>query len=154
MGLEIERKFLVKNDAWRGLVTPVVMCQAYISADPERIVRVRIEDEQARLTVKGKASGISRAEWEYSIPVEDARRMLESVCTPQQIIKHRYRIPYAGFTWEVDEFFGANQGLVVAEIELASEDQVFEKPDWIGEEVSHDFRYVNANLLKQPYSSW
>lgn len=154
MGLEIERKFLVKNDAWRGLVTPVVMCQAYISADPARIVRVRIEDEQARLTVKGKATGISRAEWEYPIPVEDALRMLESVCTAQQIIKHRYRIPYAGFTWEVDEFFGANQGLVVAEIELASEDQVFEKPEWIGEEVSHDFRYANANLLNHPYSSW
>lgn len=154
MGLEIERKFLVCADDWKGLANPVAMRQGYISSDPARIVRVRIEGEQACLTIKGKTQGISRAEWEYSIPVSEAEQMLTNLCDGQLIEKNRYRINYQGFVWEVDEFFGRNQGLVVAEIELSSEDQEFPRPSWIGEEVSEDFRYANASLLTHPYQAW
>lgn len=154
MGLEIERKFLVLGDSWKTLANPVSMRQGYLSSDPARIVRVRIEDQSAMLTIKGKSSGIERAEWEYAIPVQDAQRMLEDLCAGPLIEKLRYRIPMADFVWEVDEFLGDNLGLVVAEIELQASDQTFPKPDWVGEEVSHDHRYANSNLLKHPYSAW
>lgn len=154
MGLEIERKFLVRGDAWKALAKPVTMRQGYLSVDPARIVRVRIEDQRAMLTIKGKAVGIERAEWEYVIPLEDAQRMLESLCVGPLIEKYRYRIPVSEFVWEVDEFLGDNLGLVVAEIELESSNQKFPIPDWIGDEVSHDHRYANSNLLKYPYSEW
>ncbi|MBC3879871.1 CYTH domain-containing protein [Undibacterium sp. LX40W] len=154
MGLEIERKFLVRGDAWKALANPVTMRQGYLSSDPARIVRVRIEDQRAMLTIKGKASGIERAEWEYGIPVADAECMLDSLCTGPLIEKYRYRIAVSEFVWEVDEFLGDNLGLVVAEIELQFADQAFPKPDWVGEEVSHDHRYANSNLLKHPFSAW
>lgn len=154
MGLEIERKFLVQGDAWKALANPVTMRQGYLSNDPARIVRVRIEDQRAMLTIKGKAAGIERAEWEYAIPLEDAQHMLENLCAGPLIEKYRYRIPMSEFVWEVDEFLGENLGLVVAEIELRSSDQAFPKPGWIGEEVSHDHRYANSNLLKHPFSAW
>ena len=154
MGVEIERKFLVIDDGWRHLARGVFMRQAYICSDSGRIVRVRIEGECAVLTIKGKTEGISRGEWEYPIPLKDAQELLETLCEKPFIEKNRYRIPFGGFIWEVDEFFGENSGLIVAEIELESESQTFAKPDWVGQEVSQDRRYANANLFKHPFQSW
>ena len=154
MGIEIERKFLVIDDGWKHQAECVFMRQGYICSDPGRIVRVRIEGERAMLTIKGKTEGISRGEWEYAIPLEDASQLLDVLCEKPLIEKNRYRIPFGGFVWEVDEFFGENAGLIVAEIELESESQSFVKPDWVGQEVSHDRRYANANLFKHPYQRW
>lgn len=154
MGIEIERKFLLASDAWRGLGQPVLLRQGYLSSARERVVRVRIEGEQAMLTIKGANVGATRGEWEYPIPLADAAELLDGLCEQPLIEKVRHRIEYAGMVWEVDEFLGANAGLVVAEIELASEDQPFDKPDWIGAEVSGDARYYNANLIHHPFSQW
>ncbi|HEY8026171.1 MAG TPA: CYTH domain-containing protein [Burkholderiaceae bacterium] len=154
MGLEIERKFLVLGDAWKALGAAVPMRQGYLSTDPERVVRVRIEGDAATLTIKGRSVGAVRGEWEYPVPKSDAEAMLGQLALRPLIEKSRYRIPYQGMLWEVDEFYGDNAGLVVAEIELTDEDQVFDKPQWVGEEVTHDARYFNANLLRHPYSSW
>ena len=154
MGVEIERKFLVKNDAWKRLAQGVLLRQGYLSSAPERIVRVRIEGEAAMLTIKGRTAGATRNEWEYPIPMPDAQAFLDGLCERPLIEKKRYRISFEGMVWEVDEFQGENAGLVVAEIELASEDQVFAKPEWIGEEVTHDPRYFNASLLRHPYCQW
>ena len=154
MGIEIERKFLLAGDAWRGLGQAVLLRQGYLSSARERVVRVRIEGEQAMLTIKGANVGASRGEWEYPIPLADAVELLDGLCEQPLIEKVRHRIEHAGMVWEVDEFLGANAGLVVAEIELASEDQPFEKPEWIGAEVSGDARYYNANLIRQPFSQW
>jgi CYTH domain-containing protein len=154
MGIEIERKFLLANDGWRGLGTPILMRQGYLAADPVRTVRVRIEGERAVLTIKGKSSGASRGEWEYEIPVADAAELLDGLCEQPLVEKVRHRIDHAGHTWEVDEFHGLNAGLVVAEIELAAEDEAFEKPDWIGQEVTGDKRYYNSSLIRTPYSHW
>lgn len=154
MGIEIERKFLVISDEWRQLAKPVFMRQGYLNSEPGRVVRVRIEDQSAMLTIKGKAVGMVRGEWEYPIPVVDAQELLDGLCEQPLIEKNRYRIHLDGFIWEVDEFFGANAGLIVAEIELNDPQQVFSKPTWIGEEVSEDHRYANANLFKYPYSTW
>lgn len=153
MGIEIERKFLVLDDRWKK-VDGVLLRQGYLSSDPERIVRVRVEGSNAFMTIKGKTVGATRGEWEYPIPLEDAQDLLEGLCEQPVIEKYRYRIPHHDVTWEVDEFLGANAGLVVAEIELESEDQPFEKPDWIGEEVTHDARYFNSSLIGKPYSTW
>lgn len=154
MGIEIERKFLLASDAWRTLGQPVLLRQGYLSSARERVVRVRIEGGQAMLTIKGANVGASRGEWEYPIPLADATELLDGLCEQPLIEKYRHRIEHAGMVWEVDEFLGANAGLVVAEIELASEDQPFEKPDWIGAEVSGDARYYNANLIRHPFSQW
>ncbi|MES2047509.1 MAG: CYTH domain-containing protein [Pseudomonadota bacterium] len=154
MGIEIERKFLVVDDGWKHQVEGVFMRQGYICSEPGRIVRVRVEGERAMLTIKGKTEGISRGEWEYAIPLEDARQLLDVLCEKPLIEKNRYRISFGGFVWEVDEFFGENAGLIVAEIELESETQTFTKPDWVGQEVSQDSRYANANLFKHPFQSW
>lgn len=154
MGIEIERKFLVTSDGWKGQGHGEFMRQGYICSDPARIVRVRIEGQCAMLTIKAKTVGISRGEWEYPIPLADAQQLLDGLCEKPLIEKTRYRIPIDGFTWEVDEFRGENAGLVVAEIELASEAETFVKPAWIGLEVSHDHRYANANLFKHPFQSW
>mgnify|MGYP003599189172 FL=1 len=154
MGIEIERKFLLAGDAWRGLGQAVLLRQGYLSSARERVVRVRIEGEQAMLTIKGANVGASRGEWEYPIPLADAVELLDGLCEQPLIEKYRHRIEHAGMVWEVDEFLGANAGLVVAEIELASEDQPFEKPEWIGAEVSGDARYYNANLIRHPFSQW
>lgn len=153
MGVEIERKFLLKGDAWRSLGTPVPMRQGYLSSDKARVVRVRIEGDAACLTIKGKSVGATRGEWEYPVPLADAEELL-ALCEQPLVEKVRRRIDYAGHVWEVDEFSGVNAGLVVAEIELDSEDAVFDKPEWIGEEVTDDARYYNSNLIKRPYSSW
>ena len=154
MSVEIERKFLVRDDRWKALGRGVLLRQGYLSAHPERVVRVRIEGESAMLTIKGRPVGIVRGEWEYPIPMDDARAFLDGLCERPLIEKTRYRIPHAGFVWEVDEFHGENDGLVVAEIELAVEDQAFDRPDWIGAEVTGDPRYHNSNLAKHPFSQW
>ncbi|MBE6330024.1 MAG: CYTH domain-containing protein [Bacteroidales bacterium] len=153
MNIEIERKFLLKNDNWREGAVGVHYKQAYLNEKGDNTVRVRIEGEKAKLTIKGKSSNISRLEFEYDIPMEDAEALFTLAKTPI-VEKYRYKIMYAGNCWEVDEFLGMNRGLVVAEIELESETQSFEKPDWIGMEVSGDKRYTNANLARKPYCEW
>ena len=154
MGVEIERKFLLARDDWRRLGTPVLLRQGYLCADPVRTVRVRIEGDEGRLTIKSKSTGATRGEWEYPIPLAEAQELLDRLCERPLVEKYRRRIEYAGFTWEVDEFLGENAGLVVAEIELPSEDAVFDKPDWIGQEVTGDKRYYNSSLIRFPYSQW
>lgn len=154
MGTEIERKFLVTSDEWRGLALGVIYRQGYLCIEKGRTVRVRIAGEQAFLTIKGATSGISRTEFEYAIPMTDALIMLAELCQHPIIEKKRYTINHQGALWEVDEFFGENVGLVVAEIELAEEGQAFARPSWIGEEVSADRRYANASLVKYPFSLW
>ncbi len=154
MGIEIERKFLLKNDNWRGLAQGVKYRQGYLSSVKERAVRVRTIEDQGYLTIKGVSQGAARVEYEYPIPLDDANAMLDGLCEKPLIEKKRYKIPYQGLTWEVDEFCGENQGLIMAEVELESETQAFEEPDWIGEEVTHDSRYFNANLIHHPFSQW
>ena len=154
MGIEIERKFLVRSEGWRSEGEPVLLRQGYLSSHPERVVRVRIEGDHAVMTIKSKSVGVSRGEWEYPLPMADAAEFLDRLCEQPIIEKYRRRIAHAGFVWEVDEFLGANAGLVVAEIELPAEDTPFDKPDWIGEEVTHDKRYLNSNLIGHPYSAW
>lgn len=154
MSVEIERKFLVHGSEWKTLGRAVAIRQGYLSAHPDRVVRVRIEDETATLTIKGRSQGMTRGEWEYPIPLAEADQLLNDLCERPLIEKTRTRIEYEGMVWEVDEFFGDNLGLVVAEIELESEEQEFAKPNWIAEEVTEDTRYFNANLLRHPYTAW
>jgi len=153
MALEIERKFLVNNGAWRK-EQGVLYRQGYLNSVKERNVRVRIIGDKGYLTVKGISRGAVRAEYEYEIPGVEAEAMLDDLCEKPLIEKMRCKIAYKGFVWEVDEFSGENQGLIVAEVELESEDQKFEKPEWIGEEVTGDPRYFNANLIYHPYCRW
>lgn len=152
MAIEIERKFLVNGDNWRD-ATAVYYSQGYLNRDKSRTVRVRIAGDQAFLTIKGVTQGASRAEFEYPIPAIDAKALL-AMCEQPLIEKYRRKISHAGFVWEVDEFLGENLGLVVAEIELPSENTAFEKPDWVGQEVTQDERYFNSNLSKRPFSTW
>ncbi len=154
MPTEIERKFLVKGDEWRTLATGTVYRQGYLSTKKGCTVRVRLVGNQGYLTIKGSTKGISRAEYEYPIPAEDAQEMLDNLCEPPLIEKTRYKIEFAGLTWEVDEFAGENQGLIIAEVELTDENQTIQLPDWIGKEVSDDPRYYNVNLTQHPYSQW
>lgn len=154
MGTEIEKKFLLVNDDWRKFGVGVPYCQGYLSSGKGRTVRIRIINDRGILTIKGPSDGAARLEFEYEIPVAEAREMLEKLCEGPLIEKDRFTIDYAGFTWEVDEFKGENAGLLFAEIELKEEDQEFEKPPWIGSEVTGDIRYYNANLVKNPYSRW
>lgn len=152
MALEIERKFLVTGDGWRSAPSER-LSQGYLCHEPERTVRVRIAGEKAFITIKGVTQGATRQEFEYPIPLADAQALL-ALCGAGKIDKFRHRFAHAGKTWEVDAFLGDNQGLVVAEIELLSEDEAFDKPDWVGEEVTHDARYYNANLSTLPYQRW
>jgi len=154
MGLEIERKFLAANGAWRGLAPGVAYKQGYLAIGANVAVRVRIEGNQAFLNIKQATLDIARVEYEYPIPVADAEEMLAGHCVGGIIEKTRHKIPIAGLLWEVDEFHGENAGLVIAEVELESRDQAIEKPDWVGEEVSGDARYLNANLCRNPFSQW
>jgi len=154
MGVEIERKFLLNGDEWRKLARGTVYRQGYLSSQKERTVRVRTIADKGFLTIKGVSVGMTRLEYEYEIPVEDAVVLLDTLCEKPLIEKKRCTIDYAGFVWEVDEFFGENEGLIVAEIELESEGQQFEKPSWVGDEVSGDSRYFNSNLSKNPFSAW
>jgi len=154
MATEIERKFLLVNDSWRQGARGQRYRQGYLSSEKERVVRVRTVDDTGYLTVKGATRGISRLEFEYPIPLADAETMLEALCRPPLIDKTRYRVPCSEHIFEVDEFHGENAGLIVAEIELGSEDEAFERPDWLGEEVTHDPRYANANLIAHPFGDW
>ena len=154
MGVEIERKFLLAGDGWRKLGEPVLLRQGYLSSNPDRTVRVRIEGATGTMTIKGRSVGATRSEWEYAIPLDEAGELLDRLCEQPVIEKHRRRIAFGAHIWEVDEFLGANQGLVVAEIELEFEEQQFDKPEWIGEEVTHDRRYFNSSLIRQPFSAW
>ena len=155
MAQEIERKFLVKGDFKPFVSKQTHIVQGYLSSVPERTVRVRIKGDKGFLTIKGKgnASGASRYEWEKEIAIEEARELMQ-LCEPGVIDKTRYLVSHGDHTWEVDEFYGDNQGLILAEIELSSEDEAFEKPDWLGEEVTGYTRYYNSMLMKTPYRSW
>lgn len=152
MGIEIERKFLIQGDEWR-LASGVAIRQGYLNRDKARTVRVRIAGESAWLTIKGASQGPLRSEFEYAIPLDDAAQLL-ALCEPWPIEKIRRRIEHAGFVWEVDEFLGANAGLAIAEIELDAVDQIFERPAWVGAEVTDDPRYFNSQLSLNPYTRW
>ena len=154
MAKEIERKFLVKLAAWTPQSGGKYYKQGYLNSQKERVVRVRIAGDKGQLTIKGITTGVTRAEFEYPISIEDAGLMLDNLCEKPLIEKHRHKEVHGGKTWEIDVFHGDNEGLVVAEIELGSEDEAFERPTWLGEEVSSDPRYFNSNLLKNPYKGW
>ena len=153
---EIERKFKVKNDAYKAEAVKVVrITQGYLSSVPERTVRIRLKDEEAFITIKGATNnrGTTRFEWEKSISVSEALQLL-SLCEKGVIDKRRYIVPVGKYTFEVDEFYGDNEGLVMAEIELPDENTTFTKPDWLGEEVTGDGRYYNAMLVKKTFKHW
>ena len=154
MAKEIERKYLVKPGAWKPPANGTTIRQGYLSAVKERVVRVRTKGPKAFLTIKGLTTGISRAEFEYEIPVQDADALLTNLCEQPLIEKTRYKEVYMGHTWEIDVFFGANDGLIVAEVELTDENEKLVLPAWAGEEVSADPRYFNSNLIANPYSKW
>jgi adenylate cyclase len=154
MGIEIERKFLVVGEGWRGLAEGVTYRQGYLASRDGITVRVRVAGETGYLTIKGASQGISRAEYEYVIPLDDAIELLDTLCDRPLIEKIRYRIHWEGLLWEVDEFMGANQGLIVAEVELTDADQLIHLPDWIGSDVSDDPRYFNVSLTRFPYREW
>ncbi len=153
MAVEIERKFLVAGDAWREGAEAETYAQGYLSRGTGRTVRIRLAGKKGYLTVKGPVTGLSRDEFEYPIPAEDARSML-LLCDGPIIEKKRHRIPHAGHLWEVDEFLGDNAGLVVAEVELSSEAETPSLPPWVGREVTGDPRYYNSNLTVHPYREW
>ncbi len=150
---EIERKFLVVGDGWRGGAAGCRCVQGYLSRDPGRVVRVRVAGAKAFLTIKGISRGISRSEFEYAIPVGQAEELF-GLCIGPLIEKTRTIVTYGGKRWEVDEFAGDNAGLVLAEIELTAEDEAFDLPPWAGEEVSADRRYYNSNLSERPFKTW
>ena len=155
MPTEIERKFLVVGTDWKESASfKESIQQGYLCADVERSVRVRATAERAWIAIKGRLQGMTRAEFEYPIPVTDARELIGTLCLPGVIEKTRYQVDVNDLSWEVDEFFGANAGLVVAEIELATEKQTISLPAWIGKEVTFDPRYLNASLGHHPYSEW
>lgn len=153
MPQEIEKKYLVKGEQWRNLATGTIYIQGYIPTLGNQTVRVRLIGEQGYLTIKGPIIGITRSEFEYPIPSEDAREMLFNLCSQPLIEKKRYQIKHQDLIWEVDEFFGENLGLIIAEVELNSENQAIAIPDWIDCEVN-DPKYFNSNLIKHPYSKW
>lgn len=155
MGIEIERKFLVKNDDWkRQIQRSEQFRQGYLTNEKHLSMRVRLTDNGARLTIKGATNGLSRTEYEYPIPKDDAEHLLDELCTPPLIEKTRHWLQYGAHTWEVDVFEGDNQGLVVAEVELEDTDEQIDLPDWLGEDVSDDPRYLNASLVRHPYCQW
>lgn len=154
--IEIERKFLVNSDAFKKeAMSRTYLVQGFLNSEPDRTVRVRIQGDSGVLTVKGRTSedGTTRFEWETRVPLLEAKALL-ALCEEGIIEKYRYVIPVSGFLFEVDEFLGANQGLLVAEIELPSADASFQKPSWLGEEVTGDIRYYNAQLSKHPFTTW
>ncbi|MGM9746283.1 MAG: CYTH domain-containing protein [Paludibacteraceae bacterium] len=154
MAIEIERKFLVIGDDYKHTANGIRIVQGYICNDKTRIVRVRIYGERAFLTIKDEAVGFARHEFEYEIPRADAEIMLQNICQQPIIDKTRYRYPAGDLCWEIDEFHGENEGLVVAELELPAIDTPFDTPAFVGDEVSDDQRYYNANLINHPYKNW
>jgi len=155
MGIEIERKFLVNKEKWDQVIKEEksLFRQGYIVSDPEKTIRVRLTEKEGYLTIKGPAVGLSRPEYEYSIPKEDALQLLDGFCK-SEVSKIRYFIDHNDKLWEVDEFLGQNEGLIVAEIELTSEDESFSIPDWIDKEVTDEKKYSNSNLSINPYKNW
>jgi adenylate cyclase len=154
MGEEIERKFLVTGEGWRASAKAARYRQGFLSTEPERTVRVRVAGSRGSITIKGKNVGARRAEFEYEIPVADAQQILDTLCQRPLIEKARYALTVGPHTWEIDVFEGDNAGLVVAEIELGDEDEPFDKPEWVGDEVTDDPRYFNSNLVAKPYRTW
>jgi CYTH domain-containing protein len=154
MAKEIERKFLVKSFEWKKETTGISYRQGYLSTVKERTVRVRTVGDKGFLTIKGITVGVSRSEFEYEIPTADANALLDNLCERPLIEKTRYKVVRGELTWEIDEFFGENKGLVVAEVELHDEHQVVDLPPWVGAEVSGDPRYFNSNLIKNPFTRW
>ena len=154
--VEIERKFLVNSDTFKKEVFKKTrICQGFLNTDKERTVRIRVKGKRGFITIKGLSSknGLSRFEWEKEIPIDEANALLK-LCEPTIIDKIRYEIKAGNHTFEVDEFFGDNEGLIIAEVELNSENEDFEKPDWLGKEVTGDIKYYNSQLSKQPYKNW
>lgn len=155
MGIEIERKFLVDSDKWKSLEKPKgeFFRQAYLVTEKSKSIRVRQTPTTAFLTIKGQSEGLKRLEFEYEIPLKEADELIENLAVAE-LIKTRYKIEFKGKLWEIDEFSGENEGLILAEIELNSENETVEFPDWIGKEVSSDERYYNANLSVKPFKKW
>jgi len=153
MAIEIERKFLVRDDSWRNGTAGTDYQQGYLAVVPRCSVRVRVANDQAWLTIKSGDGGLTRHEYEYPVPREHAQGLL-ALCEPVVISKTRYLVRVGEHVWEIDEFHGDNAGLIIAEIELQREDEDFEKPAWLGEEVSRDLRYYNAALSSRPYRQW
>lgn len=155
MATEIERKFLVTSDVWREAAdNGTRFRQGYLIGAEKASVRVRIEGDKANLNIKSATLGVRRQEFEYEIPLAEAEEMLDTLCEQPQIEKVRYHVPVGAHTWEVDVFAGDNEGLIVAEVELADEEESFERPVWIGKEVSDDTRYYNVCLTRHPYKDW
>ena len=154
MGLEIERKFLLKNNSWKKEVKETISIrQGYLNSEIERTIRIRIQGERGVLTIKGKNQNVTRKEFEYQIPLDDALHLI-SMCEKPIIEKTRFLIPSNRSTWEIDVFDGENKGLVIAEIELSSEEESFDIPNWLGKEVSSESKYYNSSLITNPYSKW
>lgn len=155
MAVEIEHKYLVKHDLWNMVVPErsVQIRQGYLSTDPNKSVRVRTLDQKGFITVKGMSFGARRLEFEYEIPFTEALELISGFCD-QLVSKTRHYVSYKNKTWEVDVFDDANEGLIIAEIELESEDEVYSKPAWVDLEITHDYRYSNSNLVHNPYSTW
>lgn len=154
MSKEIERKFLVRDNTWRGQDGGKRYRQGYLSTVKERTVRVRTTGDKGFITIKGISVGATRSEYEYEIPLADANEMLDRLCERPLIEKTRYRVSHEGLVWEIDEFEGVNRGLIIAEVELEEETQSVTLPGWIGQEVTGDARYFNANLVANPFSQW
>ena len=154
MALEIERKYLVDLEKLGTLENGTRIKQGYLSTNKDAVVRVRVKNDKAYLTIKGSNIGVTRLEFEYEIPLIEANEMLDKLCQKPVIDKTRYIINHENHTWEVDIFYGDNEGLVVAEVELSSEDEHINLPSWVKEEVSHDDRYFNSNLMKFPFKDW
>lgn len=155
MGTEIEHKFLIRDERWRQQTTRSVrMRQGYLTSDERCSVRVRVAGDHGFLNVKSGTLGIQRSEYEYPIPLAEAEEILDTLCEKPVLEKTRHYVPVGEHCWEVDEFAGANAGLIVAEVELSRPDEPFERPDWAGEDVSGDPRYYNSRLARQPYTTW
>ena len=155
MAYEIERKFLLSSDAWRTQVTRTLnIQQAYLANTDKASLRVRISGDKGYISSKSMTRDIRRHEFEYEIPLQDAEFMIRFMCQGNPILKHRHLVPVDDHTWEIDEFYGSNSGLVVAEIELAHEDEIFTRPAWLGEEVSSQKQYFNMELVHTPFCSW
>lgn len=154
MAKEIERKFLVKSLEWKEQTEGILYRQGYLNSLKERTVRIRTINEKAFITIKGITVGVSRLEFEYEIPFADAKQMLDELVEKPIIEKYRYKLKQRDLMWEIDEFLGENEGLIVAEVELKDAQQTFVKPAWLGEEVSSDPRYFNSNLVLNPYKNW